>query len=159
LATLFSFEQSVIFFSENSRQERKKILKMARENDSYNISSTFVVFGSDGEATPIPVTENFFDDLKKQFGDFTGRLLVSHFSFDKDWESWERHPNGEELACLLSGTVQLILKKDDTEKTVWLDVPGSFVLIPRGTWHTAKVPAPSSMLFITYGEGTENRPL
>jgi hypothetical protein len=31
--------------------------------------------------------------------------------------------------------------------------------VPRGTWHTTKVHAPSSMLFITPGEGTQNRPL
>lgn len=132
---------------------------MARENDSYNLNSTFVVFGKNGEATPMPVTETFFDDLKSRFGDFKGRLLVSHFSFDKDWDSWEMHPNGEELVCLLSGRVTLILEKDDVEKTVLLDKSDSFVLISRGTWHTAKVDVPSSMLFITYGEGTENRPL
>jgi hypothetical protein len=41
---------------------------------------------------------------------------------------------------------------------VRLNVPGSYVLIPRATWHTAKVHIPSSVLFITPGEGTQHRP-
>lgn len=132
---------------------------MASENDRFNLESTFVVFGSNGDATPVPVTETFFDDLTKQFGDFEGHLLVSQYSFDKDWDSWERHPHGEELVCLMTGKVTLILEKDGVEKTVPLEQSGSYVLIKRGTWHTAKVFEPSKMLFITYGEGTENRPL
>ena len=38
-----------------------------------------------------------------------------------------------------------------------LDTPGSFVVVPKNTWNTAKVHAPTTMLFVTPGEGTENR--
>lgn len=37
------------------------------------------------------------------------------------------------------------------------DLASTFVVVPRGTWHTAKVHAATTMLFITPGEGTENR--
>jgi quercetin dioxygenase-like cupin family protein len=115
------------------------------------------VLEDNGDAIPIAVSDRFFEDLESKFGDFKGKRLISHFTFDKDWETWEMHPAGEELVCLLSGQVDLILAQDGVEHTVQLSTSGSYVLVPRGTWHTAKVHTPSSMLFITPGEGTHNR--
>ena len=43
------------------------------------------------------------------------------------------------------------------DETVRLSEPGAFVIVPRGTWHTAKVNVPTTMLFVTPGQGTENR--
>ena len=40
-----------------------------------------------------------------------------------------------------------------------LAVPGSFVIVPRGTWHTARTSVATKMLFITPGEGTKNKAL
>ncbi len=34
---------------------------------------------------------------------------------------------------------------------------GSFVLVPKGTWHTARTGVESRLLFITAGEGTMHR--
>lgn len=132
---------------------------MTQAIDRFHLSSTYVVLGNKGDATPIAVSDRFFKDLEQQFGDFSGRRLVSHFTFDTDWDTWEMHPAGEEFVCLLSGQVDLILEQDGVENTVRLDAPGTYVLVPPGIWHTAKVHAPSSMLFITPGEGTQNRPL
>ena len=33
------------------------------------------------------------------------------------------------------------------------------VVVPRGVWHTARIRAPSRMLHITLGAGTETRPV
>ena len=33
------------------------------------------------------------------------------------------------------------------------------VVVPKGVWHTAKVLAPSRMLFVTMGAGTQHRPV
>ena len=127
--------------------------------DRFSLSSTYVVLEDNGDAIPVAVSDHFFEDLESKFGDFKGKRLISHFTFDKDWETWEMHPAGEELVCLLSGQVDLILAQDGVEHTVQLSTSGSYVLVPRGTWHTAKVHTPSSMLFITPGEGTQNRPI
>jgi quercetin dioxygenase-like cupin family protein len=40
---------------------------------------------------------------------------------------------------------------------VSLTEPGSFVIVPKGTWHTARIAKPTSMLFVTPGEGTQNK--
>jgi uncharacterized cupin superfamily protein len=124
-----------------------------------NINSTFVVFEANGDATPLAVSDRFYEDLAHQFGDFKGKQLLSHHIFETDWDSWERHPAGDEFVCLLSGQVDFILEQDGTEKTVSLKAPGAYVLVPRGTWHTAKVHVPSAVLFLTPGEGTQHRSL
>ena len=49
------------------------------------------------------------------------------------------------------------LLTDDT-LTLELRAPGQFALVPKGTWHTAKVHETSRAVFITAGEGTEHRP-
>ncbi len=125
----------------------------------FNLSSTFVVLEENGKATTLKVGDRFFEALEHQFGDFKDKRLISHFTFEQDWDTWEIHPAGEELVYLLSGQVDLILEQAGMENRVNLSAPGSFVLVPRGTWHTVKVHAPSSLLFITPGEGTQNRPL
>jgi hypothetical protein len=33
------------------------------------------------------------------------------------------------------------------------------VIVPKGTWHTARIEHKAKMIFITPGEGTRNRPL
>lgn len=123
------------------------------------IESTFVVFDDQGAATPIRVTETFWDDLEHRFGDFSGKLLVSSFRFDRDWDNWEIHPYGDEVVCLLSGGFDLLLDEPGGQRTVRLDREGAFVVVPRGTWHTAKVDHSSSALFFTPGRGTLTKPV
>ena len=88
-----------------------------------------------------------------------GRLL-SLFAFDGPWDNWEIHPNGDEIVLLLEGAALMTLEGADGQTdTVRLDSPGSFVLIARGTWHTARTDTQARMLFITDGEGTRHRPV
>jgi uncharacterized cupin superfamily protein len=124
-----------------------------------NISSTFVVLDDTGNAIPIAVGDRFYEKLEQQFGDFKGKRLISHYTFEKDWDSREMHPAGEEFVCLLSGQVDFVLEQEGGERTVSLSTPGQYILVPRGVWHTAKVHTPSSVLFITPGEGTQSRSL
>jgi quercetin dioxygenase-like cupin family protein len=58
---------------------------------------------------------------------------------------------------LLSGRATLKLKTGDGERQAVLSEAGSYVVVPRNTWHTAKISEHTRMLFITPGEGTENR--
>lgn len=127
------------------------------EGTLQNINSTYVVLDGTGNATPIAVSDRFYKDLEQQFGDFKGRRLISHYIFEQDWDSWEMHPAGEEFVCLISGQVDFVLEQDGAENTVSLKAPGDYILVPRGIWHTAKVYASSSVLFVTPGEGTQCR--
>jgi uncharacterized cupin superfamily protein len=93
-----------------------------------------------------------------ELGDFHREYLVTTSAFTASWTSWERHPLGDEIVCLLSGHVTLVQETPAGATRIEMDRPGQFAVNPRGTWHTADVHAESLMLFITAGEGTEGRP-
>lgn len=101
--------------------------------------------------------EGFYEKLDTDFNGFRGHTLVQRFSFDKDWGMWEMHPNGDEIVYLLSGSADFVLlEANGSERIVRLDKPNSAVVVPRNIWHTARPHEPTSMLFITPGEGTQH---
>lgn len=122
-----------------------------------DLASTFVVLQPDRSAVPVRVTPTLWQELDQRFEDFKGRVLVSCFAFDRDWDTWERHPAGDEIVCLLAGRASFEFEGRGT--VAELSVPGSCVIVPRGTWHTAHTTVPTKILFITPGEGTENKAL
>ena len=85
-----------------------------------------------------------------------GRLVLLDTQA-QTWDSWERHPAGEEVVLLLSGRVDLIQDLDGEHRRIELH-PGEFAINPPGVWHTADVIEPGDGLFITPGQGTEHRP-
>jgi len=126
-------------------------------NNPMDIESTFVVVNKDLSAETVAVNDNLWAEIDQRFGDFAGCSLISSFSFEHDWPTWEVHPHGDEFVCLLSGDAEMTLALPDGDKIVHLTEPGSFIIVPVGTWHTAKVNVPTKMLFVTPGQGTENR--
>jgi hypothetical protein len=85
-----------------------------------------------------------------------GRLVMMAQQ-DASWDSWERHPAGEELVILVSGRVDLLQEIDGEHHVVALTA-GMAVVNPAGVWHTADVHEPGAAVFITPGRGTEHRP-
>jgi quercetin dioxygenase-like cupin family protein len=84
-----------------------------------------------------------------------GRLVSMH-TFTEPWPTWEVHPHGHELVVCVAGRMVLHQEYPDGLITVALDA-GLAVINPPGIWHTADVDAPATALFITAGEGTQNR--
>lgn len=84
--------------------------------------------------------------------------LVSAGEATDDWSHWEVHPNGEEILVQLSGAVELVLEEDGVERVVILRA-GQSVVVPRGAWHRMVVLERGTTLFVTYGEGTQHRPV
>ena len=134
---------------------KERTAKMAPK--SLNLASDFVVVSPDHTATSVAVTPTLFEDLDRTFGGFKDHLLVSAFAFDTDWPTWEIHPAGDELVLLLVGEATLVLETEHGEEAVTLREPGTYVIVRKGTWHTARTATPTRMVFITPGEGTENR--
>ncbi len=130
---------------------------MTTQAGPFDIGTTRLVINRDSEATPVAVTDTFFEDLDTQFEGFAGYVLISRFEFDADWPTWEIHPHGDEVVYLLAGDTDFVLETDEGEKTVRVSKPGEYVVVPRGTWHTARPRKPTSLLFVTPGEGTRNR--
>lgn len=126
--------------------------------DVLNLESTFLRLRNDATVEPLPVDDTFWQRLMGgKLGDFHHEYLVITTSFDADWPSWEIHPNGHEIVCLLDGAVRFVLEIDGAHQEVSMTESGSYVIVPQGVWHTAKIDKPSRMLFITAGEGTEIR--
>lgn len=122
----------------------------------HNIEKTRAIFRPDLLVTLKEVSDTFFPELDEEFPDFHNHMLVSQFSFGENWPTWEIHPKGDELVLLLSGDTDLVLSTDVGEQVTRVNVPGEYVIVPKGTWHTARPHAPTSMLFLTPGEGTLN---
>lgn len=120
------------------------------------LDNTFIVLDAKQDATLMPVTPRIYQELDTNFHHFAGCLLVSEYTFSCDWPSWEVHPNGDETLYLIAGEATLLLYDNGIERKIELNTPGSFAIIPKGAWHTAKVKAHCRILFITPGEGTMN---
>jgi len=132
-------------------------------HDAFDLSRTFVHLGLEGgpTATPLPdftFTPECLADYAERFArDGRGGRLVSVLEQDRTWDSWERHPAGEEVVYLISGRVDLVQEHEGTEHVIQMHA-GEATVNPTNTWHTARVHEPGWALFITPGAGTEIRP-
>lgn len=124
-----------------------------------DLAKTFAVLQPDQRVALVELTPTVYAELDRRFDGFKGRVLVSVFGFAADWPTWERHPAGDEIVCLLSGDATLLLEQEGGPQRIRLREPGTYALVPKGTWHTAHTTVSTRMLFITPGEGTENRPI
>ena len=95
--------------------------------------------------------------MQRHASDGTEGRLVSMFTFEAPWDSWEVHPNGHEIVLCTAGEITLVQEIDGKQVRTTLR-PGEYAINPPGVWHTADVKGPATALFITAGWGTQNRP-
>ena len=129
---------------------------MSIDPGPYNIDDVRLIFGPDGRATAKGTSPEFYAELDTQFDCFRNHMLISRHAFDTDWPTWEMHPEGDEFVYLLEGDTDFVLRQNGEERRIRVDEPGSYVVVPRGAWHTACPRRPTVMLFVTPGEGTQN---
>src|SRR5689334_20702083 len=105
----------------------------------FNLASTFLRLRTDSRVDPLPVTNDFWPRLMSGQIEFQSHdRLVTLFSFDRAWANAEMHPSGDEVVCLVSGRATMVLQLDGGERLVELAEPGAYVVVPKGTWHTAR---------------------
>ncbi len=119
-----------------------------------DFTENYVSLGESGEIETFAGGDIFWSLAGEKLDKIGENWLITEFYFDEDWKTWEMHPNGEEIVYLLSGAMDLILEKDGVLQTIELRSKGS-VIIPRNTWHTAKVFEAGNMLVITLGKETQ----
>ncbi|HIG42907.1 MAG: cupin domain-containing protein [bacterium] len=122
----------------------------------HRLDKVRTILSPDGAAHLKTDSPTFYADLDNEFGDFSGHMLCSQHSFDEPWGVWEIHPHGDEWVYLLSGDTDFVLMVDGEEETIRVSTPGTYVIVPKGVWHTAKPHSPTTMLFVTPGQGTIN---
>lgn len=120
------------------------------------LADAFAVLTPDLSLEARNVSPTLYASLDRDFNGFRGHVLIAEHAFNANWTTWERHPAGDELVVLLSGYAELVLRTDAGDTSVKLQASGEYLIVPRNTWHTARVPEQARMLFVTPGEGTEN---
>jgi mannose-6-phosphate isomerase-like protein (cupin superfamily) len=123
-----------------------------------DFSSTYLRLRADASIEPLAVDNTLWQRITSgQLGNFHGEFLIASGTCDADWPMWEMHPNGDEIVCLLSGSVTFLLQEAHGVHTVELGNCGEYVVVRKGTWHTARTRGPCRILFVTPGEGTQHR--
>jgi mannose-6-phosphate isomerase-like protein (cupin superfamily) len=126
-----------------------------KTDKGFDLETNYLVLADGPAAKRIEVGPDFWQTIDQR-DDLAGRL-VGVFRYDSDWNSWEVHPDGDEIVMLLSGAVDLVLDVEGGERTVELRDRAA-AIVPRGVWHTANVLSPAEALHITRGAGTTHRP-
>jgi quercetin dioxygenase-like cupin family protein len=83
--------------------------------------------------------------------------LVSMFTFEQPWDTWEMHPEGGEVVLCTAGEITLVQEIGGKEVRTTLR-PGEYAINEPGVWHTADVERSATAVFITAGLGTQMRP-
>jgi mannose-6-phosphate isomerase-like protein (cupin superfamily) len=134
-------------------------------NDSVDLLQNYLLLEPDGTTALLPGGRGFWNQLmsgsptdagiQQLMNSPNGRLL-STMAMNADWTSWEMHPAGDEILIMLEGKANFVLEMPDGLREVFLTA-GRMLVVPRGVWHTAKVPEPSRLLAITAGAGSQHR--
>lgn len=119
--------------------------------------STYLFLTGEETVSAEEIGDDFWPSVMEGRRQIEGRLMTAS-DMTADWDHWEMHPKGEEILVLLSGDMQLVFDDGGSETVVTL-APAQAVVVPRGVWHRGIVNAPSRLLAITAGEGTEHRPV
>lgn len=122
-----------------------------------SLEKNFVVVSPDKKATVESVDAKLYERLNSNYNGFKGHDLISCYEFNQDWSTWEIHPNGDEIVVLLSGKATFVLQLDEGNKSIQLQKEGAYVIVPKNVWHTLKTNVKTKVLFITPGEGTQNK--
>jgi mannose-6-phosphate isomerase-like protein (cupin superfamily) len=121
-----------------------------------NPEETYVHLAADGSGITTPGGSAFWSMPASELAMFDDGWLISEFVCHEDWANWEMHPHGDEFVYLLSGDIEFVLERPQGATATRITGRGALV-VPRGLWHTARVLAPSRMLFVTRGGGTQHR--
>ena len=136
-------------------------MKLLTDTHAIDLTTTPVHLGLGSRAMPI---EGFAWD-PEVLGSYMAAVaddgaegrMVMVFDGDEAWDSWERHPAGDEVVACLAGRLTIIREVDGRPDPVPLR-PGEAMINPAGVWHTADLDGPARILTITPGIGTEHRP-
>lgn len=119
-------------------------------------STVYTVDPAAGRMTPHD-SSTFWPKLMA--GEISESALVTFVRMEGDFGHWEMHPEGEELFILISGLIEIDLEAPDGScRTVRRSARETF-LVPRGHWHLARTIEPGDLTVITFGEGTQHRPV
>ena len=126
---------------------------------TFDLDRTYIHLEDGPAAARVEVGDDFWATIDQRTEMNDGRMMMAfRFNSPADWAHWEMHPAGDEIVCLVSGALDLVLDDGAAERIVELR-NGAACVIPQGVWHRGIVREPSRALFITRGAGTQHRPV
>lgn len=123
---------------------------------TFDLENTYLGLDGKGRVTPMAGGPEFWRNIDKNPN--AGGTLITVGTGEGDWKHWEMHPGGDEVLIVLEGEVRMIFERPDGEESFDLS-PGATLIVPAGTWHRAVAQKQLRMLFMTYGEGTQHKPV
>uniref|UniRef100_A0A0G4I220 Cupin 2 conserved barrel domain-containing protein n=1 Tax=Chromera velia CCMP2878 TaxID=1169474 RepID=A0A0G4I220_9ALVE len=88
-----------------------------------------------------------------------GFLVIEMTVTPDSGKQFELHPNGDELLMLIEGSADIVLEFESGTKVCSLRRVGDVCRIPRGTWHTQRLPEgveKARIVGMTAGRGTQH---
>lgn len=131
-----------------------------------DVTSAYVDAAPDGRAVLHAGGEAFWAAMATGGVALNG-WLVSGYTFDSDWTTWEKHPKGDEVVIVTSGRAVFVLERqkgpdaatDDAATDEVELTAGQMIVVPADHWHTLRVlEGPVVCVHVTAGEGTTVRP-
>jgi mannose-6-phosphate isomerase-like protein (cupin superfamily) len=131
----------------------------------FALSSTHVHIAEGGEAVVIEDAGKLWTELMsgeprsaEAVRVAGGGWLLSAFHMTEDPPAWEMHPAGAEILFLTSGAMDVVLEEQGGDRVVQLR-PGTACVVPPGVWHRQVLAGPCDLVALTYGRGTQHRPV
>jgi len=123
---------------------------------TFDLESTYLGLDGAGGVTAVPGGPAFWKTVHENPAAL--RTLITVGTGDGDWKQWEMHPHGDEVLIVLEGSVRMVFERDGGEETHDISA-GATLIVPAGTWHTARGQKNLRMLFMTFGKGTDHKPV
>lgn len=115
-------------------------------NTSFPIDTVAVHLDGAGPLSIHAGTPEYWSDLTR--AEFHRGQILSVFRYAETWSYQERHPDADELALVLEGSIDLLLDRGEGEEPVPVH-RGDASVIPNGVWHRLRAYEPCTVLFIT----------
>ena len=88
------------------------------------------------------------EDLARAFAKLDdyrdGGIFIGHYAGNSEWE---RHPNGDEVVCVVEGETTLVFLQE--EEIAHKLSSGMLIVVPKGIWHRFETPVGVKILSIT----------
>ena len=123
----------------------------------FDLESTYLALNGAGRVVCLAGGPAFWANMDERPDE--GGALVTVLTGEGDWPHWEMHPRGDEVLVLIEGGLRMLFEREGGQGEVHDMAPGATLIVPAGTWHRAVNQRDVRMLFITYGEGTQHRPV
>jgi mannose-6-phosphate isomerase-like protein (cupin superfamily) len=122
---------------------------------TFDLETTYLGIDAN-RITPMPGGPEFWKTVDRNAA--AGGMLVTASAGTANSRHWEMHPNGDEALVLLEGKVRMIFERSGGDEAHDM-APGATLIVPQGTWHRAETQRGYRMLYMTFGSGTQHRPL